>query len=96
MITPGYIAPYGYQPSLSTLINESVKDNMEECLSTILAWLKPHFMSCNTDKTEMAIITPIHGPIPIPFNIVFNGDTITPSKQIINLGAIFDNKMTVM
>ena len=31
--------------------------NIENCLYSIMAWMKPNMMSCNTDKTEMSIIS---------------------------------------
>ena len=69
--------------------------NMEKCLSSILSWLKQNFMSCNTNKTEMIIISSSHGPTPPLFNITFNGDIITPSKQVRNLGVIFDKNLNM-
>ena len=76
-------------------IDQSVKGNMERCLESILSWMKPNFMSCNTDKTEMSIIIPPKCPSPPSFHIVFNGDNVHSSKCIRNLGAFFDDRMTM-
>ena len=74
-------------------VDESVTGNLETSLSTVLAWLNKNFMSCNTDKTDMIIISPPQGPTPATFTINFSGDTIIPTKQVRNLGAIFDKNM---
>ena len=74
-------------------IGESVSEKIEECLAYIFHWMRTNFVMCNTDKTEMIVFSPSRGPTPQSIHLKCGYDVISPVKEVVNLGVIFDEKM---
>ena len=69
---------------------------MERYLVIIHSWMTSNLLKLNADKTETLLVSRNLKPCPVPqLCINFNGERIVPSKQIRNLGVIFDSKFSL-
>ena len=75
--------------------NTCVSD-MERYLAIIHSWMTSNLLKLNADKTETLLVSRNIKPCPVPqLCINFNGEKIVPSKQVRNLGVIFDSKFSL-
>ena len=75
--------------------NTCVSD-MERYLAIIHSWMTSNLLKLNADKTETLLVSRNVKPCPVPqLCINFNGEKIVPSKQVRNLGVIFDSKFSL-
>ena len=69
----------------------------EECVAEVRGWLAPNHLKGNDDKTEFSIIASknnIRKLQPLP-NLLIGNAIIQPSAVVRNLGAQFDDSMTM-
>ena len=70
--------------------------DMERYLAIIHSWMTSNLLKLNADKTETLLVSRNVKPCPVPpLCINFNGEKIMPSKQVRNLGVIFDSKFSL-
>ena len=75
--------------------NTCVSD-MERFLAIIHSWMTSNLLKLNADKTETLLVSRNVKPCPVPqLCINFNGEKIVSSKQVRNLGVIFDSKFSL-
>ena len=75
--------------------NTCVSD-MERYLAIIHSWMTSNLLKLNADKTETLLVSRNVKPCPVPqLCIKFDGEKIVPSKQVRNLGVIFDSKFSL-
>ena len=69
---------------------------MEACVQDIRIWMRENKLKLNEDKTELVIIAPSRQYHKVKFNSITIGDVeVLGSPTAKNLGAIFDNSMTL-
>ena len=69
----------------------------EKCISTVRKWFKPNHLKGNDDKTEFMIIASkrkLSNLRPLP-SIQIGSTAIAPATHVRNLGAIFDEHMSM-
>ncbi|XP_071795635.1 uncharacterized protein [Asterias amurensis] len=67
---------------------------IERCCTDIKRWMNSNYMKLNTNKTELLVIgTPGHLNKVPAFNLNIGDDCVEVSKQIKNLGVVFDRNM---
>ena len=69
----------------------------ERCIAEVRRWLKPNHLQGNDDKTEFLIIAPkrkLSKLKPLP-SIKIGSAAIAPATHVRNLGAIFDEHMSM-
>ena len=75
--------------------NTCVSD-MERYLAIIHSWMTSKLLKLNADKTETLLVSRNVKPCLVPQRCInFNGEKIVPSKQVRNLGVIFDSKFSL-
>lgn len=69
---------------------------MESCIKDIRAWMASSFLKLNDDKTEMLIIgtQAMLKKLP-PLTLTVGNDCISPAASARNIGAIFDNNLSM-
>ena len=74
----------------------SAISRMEKCVLDMSNWMKANKLKLNDDKTEVLVICHPNVKHKIPVISLKIGDSnIAPSKSVRNLGAIFDESMTM-
>jgi len=75
---------------------DNAVERIERCVREIRAWLRAHFLKCNSDKTELLVIGSQRqvAKISLP-GVVIGETTITTSDSVRNLGAMFDTRMSM-
>ena len=75
----------------------STISNVEYCLRDIKHWMSNNFLKINEDKTKFLIISTQNDLYDIYTDmcISFSGNIITPTLDAVNLGVIFDSKMSM-
>ena len=69
---------------------------IERCCTDIKRWMNSNYMKLNTNKTELLVIgTPGHLNKVPAFNVNIGDDCVEVSKQIKNLGVVFDRNMNM-
>ena len=68
--------------------------NVENCITAILEWMHSNKLKLNVNKTEFINIHPHHQSVKIN-NIVVGDNTIQSSISVRDLGAWFDDKLTM-
>jgi hypothetical protein len=72
------------------------KSKLEVCVEDIRIWMRNNKLQLNEDKTEFIVITPSRQSDKVQLDSVNVGDCdIQPSKTAKNLGATFDEHMTL-
>ena len=72
------------------------KMKMEACIADIRAWMRENKLQLNESKTELVTITPSRQKDKVNIESVHIGDCdITPTSTARNLGATFDQNMTL-
>ena len=76
--------------------DDTCVSDMERYLAIIHSWMTSNLLKLNADKTETLLVSRNVKPCPVPqLCINFNGEKIVPSKQVRNLGVIFDSKFNL-
>jgi exonuclease III len=81
---------------LSPYSAAEAKSKLEACVADIRAWMSENKLQLNDGKTELVVITPSRQSKKVNIESVHIGcSDITPSKCARNLGATFDQHMTL-
>ena len=81
----------------SKTISTTTHSTLSSCLSDLKSWMQQNYLKLNCDKSEILII----GPDSLTrstqsFSLNIDGSTVTPSKQVRNLGIILDPKLSFL
>ena len=81
---------------VSALSATATKSRLEACVLDISSWLHENKLQLNEDKTELVMITPSQqaGKVDIE-SVQVGGCDIKPASFACNLGATFDQHMTL-
>ena len=72
------------------------KTRIEKCLSDISVWMLSNLLKLNHDKTELIVFSSKHHSDDLSgITITFDGSTIRPVPVVKNLGAFFDETMSM-
>ena len=75
---------------------EAAKGKMEACVADIKKWMRDNKLQLNEDKTELIVITPSRQSAKVALDSIKVGTSeIAPAKSARNLGATFDEHMTL-
>ncbi len=67
---------------------------LTNCLHKIKSWFSAHFLKCNGSKTEVLLIaTNSSLSSSCSFSLSIDGSSVSPSRQVRNLGVIFDSTL---
>ena len=73
-----------------------VLSRLEKCVAEIKAWMASHFLQLNASKTEILLIGSKHLLQNFPnVSLKIGSDKITPSVSVRNIGAYFDEYMSM-
>ena len=78
----------GGEPSTS-------KQRIESCIHDVNDWMPANRLMLNHDKTELLVLHACHRPQPPLESILVCSDVIYPSNSAKNIGAWFDNVMSM-
>jgi len=74
----------------------SILTQVENCISDICIWMVENKIKLNDDKTEVLILTfKLHRSIHCISQVVIRGAPIAPTLTVRNLGALFDQSLTM-
>lgn len=73
----------------------AAKHGIDRCLVDINCWMSINKLKLNKDKTELLIFHSKFRKQPTFPSLVFGEEVIVPSKSARNIGAIFDNTMSM-
>ena len=76
--------------------SDSAIKTMENCIQDVRHWMATNFLRLNDDKTEFIILGTPHmlNKLP-PLHLTVGSDTISPSTSARNIGALFDNNLSM-
>lgn len=70
-------------------------DKLELCVSDVRDWMSNNFLKLNDSKTEFMTISGSRGKQPNIDSIKIGNETVNPVPSAKNIGAIFDNHLTM-
>lgn len=71
--------------------------NVEHCLRELKSWMSSNYLKLNEDKTKFMVLSNDESfhKVYSDLCISFSGNIITPSLDAVNLGVLFDSKMSM-
>ena len=85
-----------YVPFVPGQSEDSARDKIQECIAAVKSWMAQNWLKLNDDKTEFIIIgSPCNLKKVVTEYIVVGDHKIFKSKQVRNIGAIFDTSATM-
>ena len=72
------------------------KERIEACIADFRSWMYDNKLKLSQDKTKLIVITPYQQSKKVDIDIIQVGDCdIKPGQSARNLGATFDDHMTL-
>ena len=85
-----------YVPFVPGQSEDSARDKIQECIAAVKSWMAQNWLKLNDDTTEFIIIgSPCNLKKVVTEYIVVGDHKIFKSKQVRNIGAIFDTSATM-